>query len=181
LSIWTETKHHAEQVSFICDHSSDLAKSLVDGYLDVACLVNPPENVGNDVFSWEEDFVWVRSRDFVLRHGSPVPLVGWPGSWQDTTMIKAVENADLTYRVVFTSADHHARMAAVAAGIGLMALLQRQAVDPLVIAREYYLPTLKTIQAGIFVRPGIKSEKIARLVAALKLLAPVNRAKKLTA
>jgi DNA-binding transcriptional LysR family regulator len=181
LSSWRTAKHRTDQVSFICDHSGELAKSLVDGYLDVACLVNPPDDVGEPVFLWEENFVWVRSRDFVLRHGSPIPLIGWPGSWQDATMINAVESAGLAYRVVFTSADHHARIAAVASAIGLMALPQRQAVSPLVIAKEYYLPDLKPLRAGIFSRPDAKSERIEQLVEALKVLSPSLRGKKLIA
>ncbi len=175
LSTWRPYEHHGGQISFICDHSTDLAKALLDGYLDIACLMNPPTDVGDPVFGWEEDFVWVRNRDFVLRPGSPIPIVGWPGSLLDQPMINAIENAGLAYRVVFTSADHHARIAAVAAGVGLMALPARQMMAPLVVAKEYYLPALPPGRAGIFVRPAADPKRIAVIVAALKLLSPPSR------
>jgi DNA-binding transcriptional LysR family regulator len=130
------------------------------------------DEVTEEIFSWNEDFVWVRSRDFVLRHGSPIPLIGWPGSPQDITMTASIEKAGLAYRFVLTSGDHHTRVAAVAAGVGLMTLPQRQVASPLVVAKEYYLPDLKPIRAGIFVRKNVDREKIGPLIDALKALAP---------
>jgi DNA-binding transcriptional LysR family regulator len=178
LSAWSGAEHDPGEISFTCDHSSELAKAFVDGYLDVACLVNPPEEITDAVLEWKEDFVWVRSRDFVLRPGSPLPLVGWPGSWQDQPMISAVEKAGLAYRVVLTSADHHARVAAVAAGIGLMVLPLRQLAEPLIAASEYYLPALLPRRAGIYIRPTVDPKKVAGIVAKLKALSPHARRKK---
>ena len=80
----------------------------------------------------------------------------------------------MAYRFVLTSPDHHVRASAVAAGIGLMALPQRQALAPLVVAKEYYLPVLKPIHAGIFVRKNIDRQKVASLIDTLKSLAPTG-------
>jgi DNA-binding transcriptional LysR family regulator len=164
------------QVSIICDHSAELAKAFANGYLDIGCLIYPitTDEVSEEIFTWNEEFVWVRGRDFVLRPGSPIPLIGWPGSPLDATMMTGIEKAGLSYRFALTSADHHVRTSAVATGVGLIALPLRQVVAPLVVAKEYYLPELKPIRAGIFVRKNLDREKVAPLIDALKALAPAS-------
>jgi DNA-binding transcriptional LysR family regulator len=119
LSKWSALED-AERITITSDHSAELTRSFANGYLDIGCLANAamPDDVTEQIFAWEEDFVWVRSRDFILRHGSPIPLVGWPGSPRDAAMIAAIEQAGLAYRFVLSSADSHVRMAAVAAGVG---------------------------------------------------------------
>jgi DNA-binding transcriptional LysR family regulator len=176
LDNWPNVKL-VSQVSIVCDHSAELAKAFADGYLDVGCLAmpDPPVDLGEVIFSWEEEVVWMRSRDFVLGHGSPIPLIGWPGSPQDASMMNAIEKAGLAYRFVLTSPDHHVRIAAVAAGIGIMGLPLRQLVPPLLVAREYYLPKLKPVRAVILVRETFDPGKITSLIEALKALASPRR------
>jgi DNA-binding transcriptional LysR family regulator len=172
LSNWPTIQ--STQVSIICDHSAELAKAFANGYLDIGCLVYPiaTNEVSEEIFAWNEEFVWVRGRDFVLRPGNPIPLIGWPGSPLDAAMMAAIEKAGLSYRFALTSADHHVRTSAVATGVGLIALPLRQAVAPLVVAKEYYLPELKPIRAGIVVRKNFDREKVEPLIDALKSLAP---------
>jgi DNA-binding transcriptional LysR family regulator len=176
LEVWRSAEHPACDVSIVCDHSSELAKALAEGYLDVACLVNPPPEVCDPVVGWEEDFVWVRSRDFVLSPGSPIPLIGWLNSVADQSTIQDLEKAGLSYRIVFSCSDHHARMAAVGASVGLMSLPKSQISEPLVVATEYYLPAMLPRPAGVYLRPNTEMGSFAAAVAhALKLLAPQNK------
>jgi DNA-binding transcriptional LysR family regulator len=172
LDIWRSAEPPACEMSLVCDYSAELAKALAEGYLDIACLVNPPPDVGAPSVGWEEDFVWVRSRNFVLRPGSPIPMIGWLNSLADRTTLQELERAGLSYRMVFSCSDHHARVAAVGAGLGLMALPKRQMSEPLVVATEYYLPPIPPRPAGVYVRPGAEVESFAPVVHALKLLAP---------
>jgi hypothetical protein len=51
--------------------------------------------------------------------------------------------------------DVDARIKAVAPAVGICRLFTRHVVDPVVIARKYNLPPLKSVRVGIFVRPGI--------------------------
>ncbi len=171
----------AGQMSIVCDHSAELAKAFADGYLDIGCLamLDPPVDLGEVIFAWEEEAVWMRSRDFVLGHGSPIPLIGWPGSPQDASMTSAIEKAGLAYRFVLTSPDHHVRVAAAAAGIGIMSLPLRQLVSPLVVAKEYYLPKLKPLRAVIVVRENFDPGGVTGLVDALKALASPRRGRSL--
>ena len=160
------------RLSITSDHSLALAKALKDGYLDLACLTNPPADVGQQMFGWVEDLIWVKGAGFNLSPGYPIPLIAWPSAAQDATMIGTLDHAGLAYRKVFTSSDYYARKKAVEAGIGLMAIPSRQLLPPLLEVKEYDLPMLKPLQAGVFVSEISTSEKIADLVRALKVLLP---------
>jgi DNA-binding transcriptional LysR family regulator len=155
-----------------CDSSAELARRLDEGFSDVACLLDDGRQDLNLVVSWREDFVWARSRDFVLSPGMPIPLVTWPGSLSDMLAIAALERAGLAYRVAFASPDQHARVSAAAAGIGLIGQPLRRLDAPLVVAREYYLPAIAPVRAGIAVRAGFDVAPLQKLMAALGRLAP---------
>jgi DNA-binding transcriptional LysR family regulator len=161
-------------LNIYCDHSTELAKGLADGYVDVACITNPPGEFADVVAEWWEPFVWVRSPDFLLSPAMAVPLVGWPGSLADQPMIEALEESGAAYRVVFTSADHHARFAAVSAGVGLMGLPARQVREPVVVAKEHYLPAIAPMRAGICVRKGVDVGRVELIIDLLKELKPVD-------
>jgi DNA-binding transcriptional LysR family regulator len=147
-------------------------KSFVAGYLDVACLINPPAELGNPLYEWQENYVWVRHRNLDLRLGSPVPIVAWPGTVNDQPMIAALEKAGTTYRVVFTSADLRARLAAVTARVGITGLPARLVTEPIVIAKEYHLPPLNPLHAAILISPHADMKSIAPIIEELKKLAP---------
>ncbi|MBN8965727.1 MAG: hypothetical protein J0H89_10205 [Rhizobiales bacterium] len=162
----------AEGLHLQCSTSTELAKAMVDGYLDVACLLNPGDDVGERVVDWEEKFVWVRCRSFTLSPGAPIPVVPWSGVLADGPVIQALEKAGLNYTVVFASNDYHARLAAVAAGIGLTSVPERYVGNEMVVAQDFYLPPLEPIRAGIRVRKGLRSGKIDQATDILKALAP---------
>jgi DNA-binding transcriptional LysR family regulator len=155
-----------------CDSSAALARRLAEGFNDVACLLDDGRQGLDLAASWSEDFVWARSRDFVLSPGMPIPLVTWPGSLSDMLAISALERAGLAYRVAFASPDQHARIAAAASGIGLIGQPLRRLDAPLVVAREYYLPAIAPVRAGIVVRSGLDTAPLRDLIAVLGKLAP---------
>jgi DNA-binding transcriptional LysR family regulator len=163
-------RDHSTEIQFYCDHSDNLRRSLLDNYLDVACLLNPPKENCDIVASWKEEHVWVRSQDFVLSPGAPIPIVCWPGTASDLPALRALEDAGLAYRVVFTSTDFHARLYAVGAGLGLMGLQRRLLAKPLVQASEYYLPSLDPLNAGICLRRGLEHKGVAAIVNILKTI-----------
>ena len=170
------------QVAITSDHSTALAKGLLEGFLDLACLVNPPADAGQELFGWMEKLVWVKGPTFKFSLGRPIPLIAWPAVRLDAIMIAAVENAGLAYSIVFRSSDQHACMKAVGSGIGLMALPQRQVMPPLVAADEDYLPALDAVRAGVYVRDTPVPARLSSLVKNLQALLPKDvTAKDLTA
>lgn len=166
------SKSWREQVTFLSAHSVEIEKNFNDGYLDVGCILNEAAESPDVVFEWTEPFVWVRSRNFVLSPGSPIPIVCWPGSPQSQPALASLESKHSPYRIVFSSYDYRTRLAAVAAGLGLMSVPQRHLEPPLVVAKEYYLPPLRDLCVRILAQKGLADHKAAKIIELLKMLRP---------
>jgi DNA-binding transcriptional LysR family regulator len=161
-----------ERLTFLCGHTIELEKNFADGYLDIACVLHRPEDARGLIEEWTEDFVWVRSKNFVLSPGNPIPVISWPGSPQAQPAVEVLENNGVAYRVVFSSSDYGARQAAVAAGLGLMSMPKRQVKPPLVISKDYYLPDLPRLRVGLRVRKALPSDKVQKIVDLFRTLQP---------
>ena len=138
------------------DNSVGITKGLIDGYIDIAYILENPELTSEIshliVNETDEEFVWVRARDFVMSPGAPIPILTWPG---DDLMIRTLTRHGLAYKIVFNSPDYHAKLAAVEAGIGITAIPRRMIPPPLVWAQEYYLPELPPVKALLCVRSNL--------------------------
>lgn len=153
------------------DNSVGITKGLIDGFIDIAYILENPELTSEIahliVNETDEEFVWVRSRDFVLSPGSPIPLLTWPG---DDLMIRTLTRHGIAYRIVFNSPDYHAKLAAVEAGIGIAAIPRRMIPPSLVWAQEYYLPELPPIKALLCARANLDSSQSTRLLGEMSAL-----------
>ena len=153
------------------DHSLSIAKGLIDGYIDIACIF---EN--SAIESEIEQLVinrvkyppvWVRARNFVLSPGAPLPILTWPG---DDWMVRTLTRHGIAFKIVFSSPDYHAKIAAVEAGLGLTAVPQSMVPSTLVRAREYYLPELPSTEALLCARLGLESEQATALLKQLSAM-----------
>jgi DNA-binding transcriptional LysR family regulator len=121
-----QTAQSLTDVVIQTDNSVGITKGLIDGYIDIAYILENPEMTSEIahliVNDTDEEFVWVRSRDFVLSPDSPIPILTWPG---DDLMIRTLTRQGIAYNVVFNSPDYHAKLAAVEAGIGIAAIPRR--------------------------------------------------------
>lgn len=171
LAMWTESEV-PYPTNIYCDQSEEILKGVTDGYLDLACCINPRAAQSDVIAEWDEHFTWVRNPDFYLRHEQPVPLVAWAGNSTEHPMIRALENAGVPYHVVFTSPDNHARLAAVAAGLGITALPSRYIPDSLVPARDISLPPVPCQKGGICARSGVDLKELEWIVEILAVLRP---------
>ena len=153
---------------FHTDGSSKLAKLFADGFVDVGCFFATPDGIEPTPDALVQTFAvpiaWVRSRDFVVSPGRPIPLIGWPGVISDDLMIRTLENRGLSYRIAFNSADYQARVAAAESGLGLGACPRRFLPPSLVVADELYLPELPPLTVQICARPGLTSPQAAELI-----------------
>jgi DNA-binding transcriptional LysR family regulator len=160
-----ETAETLADIVMYTDNSLGITKGLIDGYIDVACVLENSETTADVsdliVKEREEPFVWVRSRNFVLSPGAPVPLLTWPG---DDIMIRALTKSGIMYKVVFNSPDYHAKIAALETGIGLAALPKRMIPPSLVQAKEYYLPALASVKTLLCARPELENPRAERLL-----------------
>jgi DNA-binding transcriptional LysR family regulator len=154
-----QTATSLSDVQVLSDNSYVIAKSLADGHVDIACIFEKPDmpDVTPMVISeFEDQLVWVRSKDFVLSAGAPIPIVTWAG---DDWMIRTLTQKGLSYRIVFNGPDYDAKQSAVEKGVGLSALPQSLVPPTLMCAKEYYLPPLPVIKAMLCARPGLRTER----------------------
>src|ERR1700733_1505086 len=155
----------------LTDHSIPIAKGLIDGYIDIACIF------ANTAIESEieqlvinrmiDPPVWVRAKNFVLSPGAPLPILTWPG---DDWMIRTLTRHGVAYKIVFNSPDYHAKHAAVEAGVGLTAVPASMVPPTLVRAREYYLPELPPIEALLCARLGLESEQASTMLKQLSAM-----------
>jgi DNA-binding transcriptional LysR family regulator len=154
-------KAEMANICIYADNSTEISKSMLDGFIDVGIflgMVEMPPDPAIDIIAQRDDEVtWVRSRDFTLSPGAPVPLLTWPGQIMHDLMIQALERKGMVYRIAFSSPDYHARIDAAKAGIGLTLLPKRLVPEPLMAANEYYLPSPGTPKIFLCARAGFRN------------------------
>jgi len=139
-----------ERLQFSCDASADLARSLLSGYLDIAFVALGGVASAVQVEQWAETMCWACAPDCTTSPGAPIPLQSWPHGISDQLAIEALENAGLSYSIVFTASDFSAHLAALRSGLGYVVLPQRLVPSDLRIAREHFLPALPPQGTGIY-------------------------------
>jgi DNA-binding transcriptional LysR family regulator len=166
--------HTAEKLADVyiqTDQSTNIGRGLIEGYIDIACIFKSQQleaDIGPMVVNeHEEPFVWVRARNFVLSPGAPIPILAFPG---DDWMIPTLGKHGLSYKIVFSSPDNHARLSAARAGAGLTAVPDRMVPPDLVRAKEYYLPALPPIKLLLCARIGLEIERASNLMKQLSNL-----------
>ncbi|WP_025037113.1 LysR family transcriptional regulator [Bradyrhizobium sp. DOA9] len=153
------------------DQSGILAKALIEGYLDIACIFDHQRMDGDIrqmiVAGIEEPLVWVRAKQFVVSPGSPIPILTWPGhDW----MVRTLERHEISYKIVFNSPDFEIKLRAVEAGMGFTAVPASKVPDTVVIAKDYYLPELPSIRRVMCVRASPGNARMAELTKQLATL-----------
>ena len=153
------------------DLSPTIVRGLIDGYIDIAYVYSVPLIDAEDEVTVaqevDEASVWVRSRDFVLRPGAPIPILAWPG---DDWMIRTLTKHNISYKIVFRSPNHQLRLDAARAGYGLTAMPERMVPPFLLSAKDYYLPDLPVHKRLLCVRPGLEGSRATALVQRLSTL-----------
>lgn len=160
------------------DSSDNTANAFHETQVDVSCSFEPLSSDG-PIEEWHQPFVWVRAPTFMIRPDEPIPIVTRPGGFLARMIAGCLDGVGLRHRIVFASPDFSARKAAVAAGLGLMAVPYEFTEPNLVIARARGLPELPPVRAGICIRKGLASAEIGAVIDALRSLAsPTERTKK---
>jgi DNA-binding transcriptional LysR family regulator len=166
-----------DKISFRCDSQESLIRDLIAGTLDLAYLCNVSESPTPAVVRWSEPIYWVKARKLTLDPTAPVPLVSWSGTNPDRVAIKALQENDIPHSIAFSGAELATRLAAVAAGLGVMAIRECIMTPDLVIATESFLPNLPETKTGLFAREGLDVRRIAPF---LRTLETVLRPKPVT-
>ena len=161
-----------ELVSFRCDRVERLLGDLNVGSIDIAYLCNTIDSPRIAIAQWSEPTVWMKSPKLALRPGAPIPLVSWPGTTGDRVAVELLENSGMQFFVAFSAPEFSARLAAVAAGLGVLATQARCIIPGIEVVRDG-LPALPANKAGIYARDGLNLDRHAPLLRALTdLLVP---------
>jgi DNA-binding transcriptional LysR family regulator len=161
-------------VTIRCGGSERLTLGLTNASIDIACMLNPPHDFVEMVEEWDEEMIWVRSKDFVLSPGAPVPLISWPGLISDRLGMAVLQQNGTPYKLIFDVAGMRSRLLAVASGWGVMVIPRRALESSVVVANDYYLPSLPCVRAGLCSRLGLDSRRIEPILRSLKDVFPLS-------
>ena len=158
----------SNRVSLRCDSLEELVRDLSTRLLDVAILCSMTDAPGVMITEWWEDMYWVKSPNLRLDRRQPIPIVSWPGSMSDRLVGESLRMAGIDYVVGFTASDLSTRLAAVAAGLGIMALPERVLGADVQVADEAFLPPLPCTKKGIYIRKNLEFAAVEPLLRLLE-------------
>lgn len=170
------SKESLSNVFVSAEHSSEISRGLLEGFIDIACLFLR-EGSGQHledliVSEFPFEMSWVKARDFVTRPGLPIPIVTLP---EDNWMIGPLDRSGIAYRIALRSSDVSVRTSAVRAGLGVSAMPSALVPSDVVKSRDYYLPKLAPSRAAVCVREGLMDSDVKHLARRLSaLLARLN-------
>ncbi|MFA6266808.1 MAG: LysR family transcriptional regulator [Pseudolabrys sp.] len=136
-------------------YSEPLMRQIRGGEIDlfVGLSTSEPRDAHQ---SWPAPLVWVRGADTQLAPGEPVPLVSYgEPSIYHRAGITALRAAGLEWEEVFTGPVMTSLSGAVNAGLGVMPITRRRALDGgMILGDDLPLPAMAHVYGGIFVREG---------------------------
>ena len=118
------------QVEVTCEPSHQLIKRIQRLELDLAITTSPTADVENTLLLQSDPMVWVTSEQHLQHEEKPLPLALFPDEcYSRSWAIKALEKADIDYRIAYTSATLMGLKAAVRAGLAVAAI-SRSIIPP---------------------------------------------------
>ena len=110
------------QVEVTCEPSRQLTKRMQRQELDLAITTSPTPDVENTLLLQSDPMVFVTSEQHLQHEEIPLPLALFPDCYSRGWATKALEKADIDYRIAYTSASLMGLTAAVSAGIAVAAI-----------------------------------------------------------
>jgi DNA-binding transcriptional LysR family regulator len=157
------------RLQICCDHSVGLLRSIANGYLDLVFSIGDKDEFKNALKTWMEPLVWVRAPNKVITSDMVIPLVSSPNILvADRIAMDALEQANQRYEIAFTAFDMMARRAAVAAGLGCLALLKSIVPPDLVVEASGVLPPLPSVTTGVLMRDDLDTTDLMPLIDAFE-------------
>lgn len=146
----------------VCDHRPYYLASLVaEGQLDLALIEMPALSDGGERL-FRDELVWVRNELHSTHQREPLPLAVFAeGCYHRDSARKALADAQIPYRIAFTSQSRAGVLAAVRAGIGV-GIIPRSTLEPGLHVIEEGLPSLPGTDITLFVA-GQVNEATQRL------------------
>ena len=136
-----------------CDLTLNLFERFKKGDFDMVLVkMSRPEDFPNGVEVWSEPLEWIGKKEYLssLDKNSPLPLVLSPKPCvYRASALQALEQAEIKWRIVFSSPSYAGIIAAVNAGMGITSLPRTMIPDKLEVIREDFLPLLPDIHVSL--------------------------------
>lgn len=131
-------------VNVECDLTLNLFERFKRGEFDLVLVkMNRPEDFPNGVDVYSEKLEWVGHENLIEKKHTPLPLVLAPQPCvYRTRAIKALEEAGIKWRLVFSSPSYAGTIAAVKAGLGITVLPRTMIPEQLSAVNYSNLPLL---------------------------------------
>lgn len=154
-----------QSTQIVSERSDALQKRLNAGLCDAAIIFSSAE-IGQTAAKceWHEPLVWVCHPEFVLSPGAPLPLLSWPNSVPDQIAIKACEQAEVSYTTEFMGDQLSTLIEALQLKLGYFCIAERAVPRGMKIARDYFLPKLPPMHAGVYKNVDVLDGRLDALV-----------------
>ena len=150
-----------------CDLTLNLLDRFKNGMLDLTVLkMSSPEEFPHGVEIWKEPLTWVSKQGAfqLAQEKRPVPLVLSPEPCvYRSNAIKALEAANIPWRIVYTSPSYAGIVAAVKANMGITVFPITMIPDQLEQAIQPFLPPLPEIHVSLLKKVNDPSSAIETL------------------
>ncbi|MFT4115567.1 LysR family transcriptional regulator [Bradyrhizobium sp.] len=169
-------------VQIVCDRSDQLLKRVSSGLFDavVAFSASDTEEVAPAI-EWQEPLAWICHPEFVLSPGAPLPLLTWTDAVTDMIAVRTCERAQVSYTSEFVGDQIAAHIEALQLKLGYLCVAERTTPAGMKIAKDYFLPKLPTMHAGIYKNTDAPDARLDALVKCLaRVFAPAQSTKSAT-
>lgn len=131
-------------INIECDLTLNLLKRFKNKEFDMVLLkMSRPEDIPHGVDVYSEKLEWVSHPSLLLEENQTFPLVLSPHPCvYRAKALKALEQANLKWRIIFSSPSHAGTIAAVKAGLGITALPRTMIPEQLQALNHPSLPPL---------------------------------------
>ena len=151
-----------------CELSISLVRQVQAGELDLALVTRQPRSPGGERLR-REPLLWAGDPVFEVHKKSPLPLALYPQGiciFRDSALT-ALSEADIGWRIVYTSQSLAGIRTAVKAGLGItVAIPSMLDQDLMDVGSDVDLPTLPEVEIALHRAPGRPKEP-ARVLAGL--------------
>jgi DNA-binding transcriptional LysR family regulator len=131
-------------ITIECDLTLNLLNRFKNKEFDMVLLkMSQPEDIPYGVNVYSEKLEWVSHPSFVIDTNKPLPLVLSPQPCvYRAKALKALEEANLNWRIIFSSPSYASTIAAVKAGLGISTFARTMIPEQLQALTHSALPSL---------------------------------------
>jgi DNA-binding transcriptional LysR family regulator len=158
--------------------SDDLLRDLRLGELDLVIALDEPGANAGARHRWTEPLAWVCAPGLAFNRGAALPLVLADGAGEIARFATAVlDRSRAEWEAACRVPSSLGCTAAIAAGLGIGATLQRFMPAELIVCEDPRLPRLPELACGIYLRDGAAEPRAGQLADVLaEMLRPAMAA-----